>query len=312
MRKRTVFIALFISIFFIILYSLERISNLGNDIYEYLPREDELPGWKKDGSPLVYSGEDLFLYINGGAEIYHEYGFRHVIVQDYITDNSKSISLEIFEMASSDSAYGMYTFKSGRGRDIFGLGDGAQLADYYLNFWKGNFLVTITGFDEDGETIKGLLKIAQTVDTKLDTEGETPPIISLLPEEDLVKLSIKYFKGHLGLFNSYPFFTSDGFHFKEGVRGNYRRGYSLFLFEYNDSEHCTKRFEEAKESFKKSQKYKNYEEVNESFFRVEDSKDNSMYVSLYKNYLFIVFGTNIQTEAQEIFREIQVRIRKTV
>lgn len=310
MRKRTVLLVLFISSLFIILYSVEKTFNLGSNIYEYLPREDELPGWKKDDAPLVYSGEDLFLYINGGAEIYHEYGFRQVVVQDYITDGGKSISLEIFEMTSSASAYGMYTFKSGWGRNIFGLGDGAQLADYYLNFWKGNFLATITGFDEAEETIEGLLKLAHSVDTKLDTKGKMPPIVSLLPEENLVELSLKYFRGHLGLFNSYPFFTQDVFHFKEGVRGDYRRGYSLFLFKYTDSEECSRRFEEAKKDFKKSQKYKNFEDVNNSFFQVADRKNNSIYVSSYKNYLFVVLSNDIQTEAQEIFHEIQERIRK--
>jgi len=311
MKKRTFLIALLISSLFFILYSAKRTSNLGNDIYKYLPREDELPGWKKDGSHLVYSGEDLFLYINGGAEIYHEYGFRHVIVQDYITDNSKSISLEIFEMTSSNNAYGMYTFKTGRGRNVFALGDGAQLADYYLNFWKGNFLVTITGFDEDEETIDGLLMIAHIVDTKFDTKGKIPPIVSLLPKEGLEKLGIKYFKGHLGLFNSFPFFTRDVFHFKEGVRGNYRKGFSVFLFKYTDSEECTRRFEEAKENFKKSQKYKNFKEVNKSFFHVADIKGNSIYVSPYINYLYIVLGTNVQAEAQEILRAIQERIQET-
>ena len=37
--------------------------------------------WSAEGEPEVYAGDDLFVYINGGAEIYHEYGFVQVAVR---------------------------------------------------------------------------------------------------------------------------------------------------------------------------------------------------------------------------------------
>ncbi len=158
-----------------------------HDLHKYLPGTDETGEWKKDGLPLEYKGEDLYSYINGGAEIYHEYGFKQVIVQDYTKKNGKSIALEIFKMESTEGAYGIYTFKTSTEGEELALGDKAQLADYYLNFWKGNFVVTLTGFDEDEETAKGLEKIARGVDTKIKSRGREPAFVSLLPEKDLIE-----------------------------------------------------------------------------------------------------------------------------
>ena len=85
----------------------------------YLPSGQEAGEWKADGPPQEFKGEDLYLYIDGGAEIYREYGFEEVLVQEYRDREGKGLSLEIFRMTSPESAYGMYTFKrSSRGTPI--------------------------------------------------------------------------------------------------------------------------------------------------------------------------------------------------
>jgi hypothetical protein len=111
-----------------------------DDLRALLPAGGDARGWVKDGDPQEFVGEDLYTYINGGAEIYQEYGFRRVVVQDYENAAGKSVSLEIFEMETPAAAFGIFTFKrSGQGKSI---AVGAELEDYYLNFWKGRFLVT--------------------------------------------------------------------------------------------------------------------------------------------------------------------------
>ncbi|UCH93448.1 MAG: hypothetical protein JSV88_24690, partial [Candidatus Aminicenantes bacterium] len=41
---------------------------------DYLPQAAELQEWEAVGTPQHVVGDDLFLLINGAAEIYHEYG----------------------------------------------------------------------------------------------------------------------------------------------------------------------------------------------------------------------------------------------
>ena len=73
--------------------------NLSN----YLPASGEVNGWKLSDTPKNFRGDELFLMINGGADIYHEYGFRQVQTAEYVDAGGKSINLEIYEMESPAS-----------------------------------------------------------------------------------------------------------------------------------------------------------------------------------------------------------------
>jgi len=277
--------SLIISVHLSFLHSSEDPKFLQRDLNKYLPGTDEIGEWKEDGPPRKYKGEDLYSYINGGAEIYHEYGFDQVIVQDYTRKNGKSIALEIFEMEGSEGAYGIYTFKTSTQGKELALGDKAQLADYYLNFWKGDFVVTLIGFDEDEETVKGLQKIARAVDAKIKSRGREPAFVSLLPEKDLIGQSIKYFKGNLGLYNSYPFFTQDVFRLKKGIKGDYKAGYSVFIINYKDSEENQKRFNDVKKSFKESPRYKGFRSIDERLFQTISQTHATKILSLAQENL---------------------------
>ena len=212
-------------------------------------------GWFRDDKPQEFAGEDLYTYIDGGAEIYQEYGFGQVIVQDYKSGGGKSLSLEIFEMASPEAAYGMFTFKrSGQGRPV-PFGSGGELDDYYLNFWKGRFLVTLTGFDAETATLEGLKAVAAAVDAKITETGSVPELVGRLPTEGLSAGTVKYLKGILGLNNVCPFYTARGLDFKEAVRGLYESGETLLILEYGGAEARHAAWLELKGGLEKSGRY---------------------------------------------------------
>ena len=255
---------------------------------EVLPKDGEAAGWIKHRSMQQYEGEALYEYIDGGAEIYHEYGFERVVVQDYIDEAGKSLSAEVFVMTSPAAAYGMYTFKTdSRGREVR-IGTDAQLADYYLNFWKGPYLVTLTGFDETEETRQGLLDVARKIDANLRANGEKPGIVSLLPEEDMVAQSRKYFTGILGLRNSYPFFSLNIAGFEEGIKGDYSGGFGFFLF----------RFEEAEGSQAALDLMKGQ----------EDRRGRRSFAVTHREYLLLVFGDVDRPRADAFFENARKKI----
>jgi len=124
-------------------------------------------GWAPDGEAQSAVGENLFLLIDGGAEVYLEHGFKEALFQAYKTEDGKSINLEIYEMVSPEAAHGIYTFKTGNEGNPVDVGQEGWLESYYLNFRKGNFLITIIGLDTDIGTLDGIKKIARAVDSKL-------------------------------------------------------------------------------------------------------------------------------------------------
>ena len=75
----------------------------------FLPKDDEIKDWKKDGEFLqATNSEDLFKLMNGGASIYIKYGCQSFCGQTY--KNSKNVELEvsIFDQGSPQNARKLY------------------------------------------------------------------------------------------------------------------------------------------------------------------------------------------------------------
>ena len=137
------------------------------DISLFLPAPEKLKGWEAVGPPQKFRGNDLFVYMNGGAGKYLSHGFKQLIAQEYRSRNKKTITLELFEMENQSGAQGIYAAKAGKNGRRVAIGDEALLEEYYLNFRKKHFLVTLTGADSEKETVDGLLTIARGVDEQI-------------------------------------------------------------------------------------------------------------------------------------------------
>ncbi|MCP4221004.1 MAG: hypothetical protein GY765_40620 [bacterium] len=217
-----------------------------------MPAEGELEGWRQSPGPRYAASEDLFTLINGGAEIFSEYGFAEAVSVDYKSTGGKSISMEIYRMKSTDAAYGIYTFKTGsEGRKVK-AGCAALLEDYYLHCLAGNYLIVVTGFDTTKETIDGLKAIARAVAGKIDGQCLKPELIKVLPEKYAGRLKadgVTYLKGGLGLLNMCKFADAELFRVREGVIADYDN-FRLLLFKYADDSQCAERLEKMKTHFK--------------------------------------------------------------
>ena len=264
--------------------------------------------WQRQGEFLEYAGDELFDYINGGAELYYEYGFVRVIVQDYRVSGEHNLSLEIYEMEDSESAFGIFSFKRSTGGKNIEVGDQGRLEDYYLNFWKGKYLVTITGFDEEEVTVRGLQTVAQAVDERIQNGGTLPSFLNLLPLSGRIEAGLKYFEGMLSLYNSHPFAQVDIFNLKQGVRINYEEGFSLFLFQYSADEQAGAALKKAQAYFESSPQYSDYNVLGTHRFRVTDSKERLLLIDSFMNYLAVVLSAADLGQAQEYLTKIQTRI----
>ena len=56
----------------VVLIMMVLVSGAYAKMPDYLPQAGELQEWEPAGTPQHVVGDDLFLLINGGAEIYHE------------------------------------------------------------------------------------------------------------------------------------------------------------------------------------------------------------------------------------------------
>ncbi len=270
-------------------------------ILAYLPEKNELGDWKPMGDPQTAEGEDLFLLINGGAEIYYEYGFRRAVIQSYTLGKDKSVNIEMYEMEDPAAAYGVYTFKtSDRGRPV-SIGQEALQEDYYLNFWKGRFLVTLIGFDTDEDTKAGLMMMARAIESKIADVGQRPVLASYMNDAR----HVTYLEGNLGLYNKYEFDTQNIFALRMGVIGNYD-DHRIFIFQYEDEGTCQEWFHRAGNALKKNPRFQDYHKVRDGFV-ITDAQNQRIYVTTYRNAILIYLGKQ-GTDAATVLKNMKQRL----
>ena len=254
-----------------------------------LPEKGEAGPWEPAEKPQAYAGDDLYLLIDGGAEIYHEFGFVQVISCKYSHQGGRSINLEIFEMEDAAAAYGIYTFKIGEnGWPLPGRAEGL-LEDYYLNFWKSKYLITLTGFDADKETIEGLLALAGVIEAKIKMEADLPRLARLLLSAGLKKNRLKYLKGNLSLFNCYEFDSANIFGLQEGITASLEKG-KIFIFKYENSDESRKWFQNAADKIGKSPRFREFTKTADTF-SFSDRKGIEIQGQCFQNLILIQLGT---------------------
>jgi len=151
----------------------------------------EAAGWKTGREDQLFTRDDVFDYIDGGGEIYLAYDFRFVFVREYVRDGAPSIVVEIYQMSSSEDAYGVFTHDSDG--DAVDLGQGAIYGAGLLRFWKDKIFVRIMADQETPEAKAVVMGFGTKIAGAIPGEGEEPGLINFLPEEGLKPKSLRYF-----------------------------------------------------------------------------------------------------------------------
>ena len=290
---------------FLLLFSGIQVQTSVSNIKSLLPLAEEIPDWSPEDESQIVVGDDLYLLINGGAEIYQEYGFNQALYQTFADTQDNRINLEIYEMKDPVAAYGMYTFKTKTTGDQLDVGADGWMSSYYLNFWKGPYVVTLIGLDEKENISDELTRIARIQEAKIQAASIRPHIISYLPERDLLPNGLTYIRGNLALVNQYPFATQNIFNCTEGVHGDYP-GYSIFIFEYMDSDEAQTWFQFSKDFIRKSERYSGFMEMNDSY-AVRDQKENKLIFEMHRRWIIIFIGSP-EKDTQKLFKILRAKL----
>lgn len=168
-----------------------------------LPRQVE--GWSAEEEDQVYDGETIFDYIDGAGEVYRSYHMQACLSRSYTTRGGPTIVLDIFDMGSSDDAFGVFTHdREGKPVEI---GQGGLSRPGWLSFWKGRFFVSIYGEDDTGPAARAILRLAELTASRIGETGPEPAILLALPPKGLRPESVRYFHDHMLL--NYHYYLSD-------------------------------------------------------------------------------------------------------
>jgi hypothetical protein len=277
---------------FFLFFTEPRVVTDAYDIKLLLPQAKDILDWIPEDDSQIAVGDDLYMLINGGAQIYLEYGFRQAVYQSYTDRNGNRINLEIYEMTDSAAAYGIYTFKTNTRGEAADLDCEGWMSDYYLNFWKGSLVVTLIGLDTNEKIRSGLKTMARVIEKKIIGQSQRPHIMSYLPAEKLKPNGLTYIRGNLALANRYSFATSNILNCTKGATGRYP-DYSLFLLEYPDSLEAQKWFSTSKNFIGGSERYTGFQNTNNTY-NAMDKKKNALVFMIYKRWIIIYIGSDMK------------------
>ena len=157
-------------------------------LFKLLPRDGDVKGWTRKGDARSFKAEQLWEYINGGADVYLDYGFKEVVTVD-LASSEKNLVVDLYEFDTFEGAFGMYARERAPTYHYKNYGAGGYLEGVSLNFYQAKNYVKISAFSDDADTKKAMDKVAQIVSGNIGTYKKTPTLLGYFMPDDLVRFT---------------------------------------------------------------------------------------------------------------------------
>jgi len=179
-------------------------SGLAQDL---LPPGGFAPEWTASGKPRVFIEKDLFNHIDGGAELYLEFGFAKVLVQTYAAGSSE-LDFELYEMTEPDAALGIYLMNAGRETPWAEIPARNSSEEAQVVAVKGRYYLKINNFAPGATLRPAMISLARAALSRLPDAPSGVPL-TLLPSAGLIPGSGRLIRGPVGLLPIYTFGEGD-------------------------------------------------------------------------------------------------------
>jgi hypothetical protein len=262
-------------------------------------------GWKWDGKEEVYESRAIFDYIDGAGEVYLAYNFKKLIVREFEKSGQPRLIAELYDMGSSNDAYGIFSLE--RQDEDAGIGQGSEFGGGLLRFWKGRFFVSVYPSGEGPEAGKTILSLGRAIAHSIPATGQAPKLIGALPDGKmgLVENSIRYLHSHILLNQRFFVATRNILNVNaqtEVVLAQYLRAGNkihVLLIRYPDGNEA----EAALQSFRSAYMP---EGTQKGLLQTEDKRWSV--TKRVKEFVLIVFGASHEQEGEELIKETEKKV----
>jgi len=242
------------------------------------------------GAPSFYGPENLYKYMDGAADVFVLYGVRTLLHLD-ARANAVDVSVDIFEMGTPDSAFGMYAAERSPDYRFIAIGaEGYQDAGI-LNFVQDRYYVKLAGFGDGADSV--LETWARALSARVGTNPALPALLAHLPREHRKPHSEQYMPnaplGHPFLGPAYVVaYTEDG------------RESKLFVTLANDEADAQQRLKLLGEHFAKTGQCKAAPDLGSGAIQVSNSFEGDAIALTQGRYLVLLL--NPHTGSGELLR----------
>ena len=296
--------------FFVIMSCIFTVAGIGNGeekvkMIQKISLPSTVEGWKWDGKGAEYNGKTIFKYMDGAAELYLAYGFENLTVRRFEKSNQSPIILEFYEMASSEDAYGVFSYE--HQDETAGIGQGSEFGGGLLRFWKGKYFASIYAEGEGADVESGILETGRVAANSIPVTGQEPKLVGFIPGRDfgLVDKSVRYLKSHV-LLNQRFFIAHQNIlnlnRNAEAVLAQYLRDkqkVQLLLVRYPD-------LKEAGDAYRNFMKIYLPDAGGKDYLKTEDKKWT--YARQRNEFVVIVFGAPAEADGEALLKATEDKL----
>jgi len=151
-----------------------------------------LPGHPTaSGTPSFYGPDKVYEYMDGGADVYFLYNFQ-VLLHEGFKSGSAELSVDIFDMGSSEDAFGMYAAERSPSYHFLDIGIEAYRSEGILNFLQDRYYVKLAGSGPGSNDL--LQQFARVLSQRIGGTRSFPPLLKKIPQEHRVKYSEQFMR----------------------------------------------------------------------------------------------------------------------
>ena len=161
--------------------------------------KDDLPEAKFQAA-RHFTGESLFGYMNGGAELYREYGISDAVITEFDLDGGH-YKCEVFMMTGPGEAYGIYSVSKYRCLSSPPVSQFTCQTRYQLQICKGPYYISIINRSGTSADSVVMLKTGKILEEKIDEPSVNLQTFIPNVNPDDLKQNAILVKGKLGLAN---------------------------------------------------------------------------------------------------------------
>jgi len=165
-----------------------------------LPLGDAPSGWRQAGQTRVFTGNGLYGHIDGGAEIFFEFGFEELTVQRYSLGRD-AMEVELYRMTDAAAALGIYLQRCGNRCEAPGTYPGfptyTTIGRAQVMFVQDRLLAIATQDGVSGSGAKAMRELASRLTKRLPPDNPPAPAAALPP--GWIPGSLRLIRGPLAL-----------------------------------------------------------------------------------------------------------------
>jgi hypothetical protein len=163
------------------------------DSFDLLSDLNRLNRYAIEEQPVVYEGDNLYEYINGAADLYHDYDFIKVVTETLlIKQHEESIIVDIYDMGKLDNAFGIFSRHRLPGAEYLDIGAECQYSEPTLDMYKGKYFIQLAGSRPFPGLKKELVAVARAIDRQINLAATKPGMFELLPSKGRIPHSEQY------------------------------------------------------------------------------------------------------------------------